>query len=140
MNDPKYVLDTYALFSYLLRNPGGAQVRDLFRRARRRECALYVSRINLGEVAYWVEREEGAMRMQQVLARLLQLPFSPRDATWPRILAAAHVKAHYPVSYADAFAVALAQEMDGPVVTGDPEFRRVEDEGLISVVWLPTKG
>ena len=52
----------------------------------------------------------------------------------------AHIKAHYPVSYADAFAVALAQEMDGPVVTGDPEFKRVEDEGLISVVWLPTKG
>jgi len=52
-------------------------------------------------------------------------------------LAAAHVKAHHPISYADAFAVALAQEMDASVVTGDPEFECVEE--LIPVVWLPTK-
>jgi len=135
---PKYVLDTYAIFSFLRRNPGAAQVRDLFYQARRGECELHVSRINLGEVAYWVEREEGEIRMQHVLAHLLQLPFSPEDVSWSRILAAAHVKAHHPIACADAFAVALAQEMDGAVVTGDPEFERVEE--LISVVWLPTKG
>jgi ribonuclease VapC len=131
------VLDTYAIFSFLRRNPGGAWVRDLFRQARRGECELHTSRINLGEVAYWVEREEGEARMRHVLTRLLQLPFLPQDATWPRILAAAHVKAHHPVSYADAFAIALAQEMDASVVTGDPEFEHVEE--LIPVAWLPTK-
>lgn len=75
--------------------------------------------------------------MRRVLARLLKLPFSPEDATWPRILAAAHVKARHPISYADAFAVALAQELEAVVVTGDPEFGCVEE--LIDVEWLPTK-
>jgi predicted nucleic acid-binding protein len=34
-----------------------------------------------------------------------------------RTLAAAHVKAHHSVSYADAFAIALAQEMQPQIVT-----------------------
>ncbi len=75
--------------------------------------------------------------MRHVLGRLLKLPFSPEDATWPRVLAAAHVKAHHPISYADAFAVALAQELEAAVVTGDPEFKCVEE--LIDVEWLPKK-
>jgi len=138
MSVPKYVLDAYAVFSFLLRNPGGEQIRGLLRQARYGGCTLYISRINLGEVAYWIEREEGEARMRVVLARLLRLPVIPQDATWPRILAAAHVKACYPISYADAFAVALAQEMEAMVVTGDPEFERVEH--LVKVLWLPRKG
>jgi len=51
-----------------------------------------------------------------------------------RVLAAAHIKAHYPLSYADAFAVALAQELDATVVTGDPEFKTAES--LVPVLWL----
>ncbi len=49
-------------------------------------------------------------------------------------IAAARIKAKYPVSYADAFAVALAKLKRVPVLTGDPEFRRVEE--LVSVMWL----
>jgi predicted nucleic acid-binding protein len=39
------------------------------------------------------------------------------------------------VSFADAFAIALAQESAATVVTGDPEFKEVEK--LIPVLWLP---
>lgn len=112
-------------------------MRELLHRARQARCEVHVSRINLGEVAYWIEREEGEGNVRRVLTHLLRLPIVSEDATWPRILAAAHVKAHHPISYANAFAVALAQEMDAPVVTGDPEFECVE--GLIPVVWLPAK-
>ena len=52
-----------------------------------------------------------------------------------RTFAAAHIKAHYKVPFADAFAIALAQESAAPVVTGDPEFKEVEK--LIPVLWLP---
>ena len=138
MSVPKYVFDAYAVFSFLLRNPGGERVRELLYQARYGQCDLYISYINLGEVAYWIEREEGEERMRLVLTRLLQLPLIPQEATWPRILAAAHVKAHHPISYADAFAVALAREMEAAVVTGDPEFERVER--LVEVLWLPRKG
>jgi len=47
---------------------------------------------------------------------------------------ASRIKAKHPLSYADAFAVALAQRHGVSVVTGDPEFSCVEN--LISVKWL----
>jgi predicted nucleic acid-binding protein len=48
----------------------------------------------------------------------------------------ADVEAQLPISYADAFAVVTAQERNGVVVTGDPEFRSVETAGLVPVEWL----
>jgi len=49
-------------------------------------------------------------------------------------LEASRIKAKYPLSYADAFAVTLAQHHGIPVITGDPEFSCVEN--LVSVKWL----
>jgi predicted nucleic acid-binding protein len=49
-------------------------------------------------------------------------------------MAAARLKARHTISYADAFAVALAQELGAPVVTGDREFEHVES--LVEVLWL----
>ena len=53
------------------------------------------------------------------------------------VFEAAHVKARYPVSYADAFSVALARRNRGRVLTGDPEFKAVECE--VRVHWLPDR-
>jgi ribonuclease VapC len=53
------------------------------------------------------------------------------------VFEAAHVKACYPVSYADAFSVALARRNQGRVMTGDPEFKAVESE--VRVHWLPDR-
>jgi len=55
------------------------------------------------------------------------------EITEDRILAAAHVKANHAISYADAFAVALAQELDATVITGDPEIQTLG--GLVRVLW-----
>ena len=41
-------------------------------------------------------------------------------------------------SYADAFAVALAQMKQAAVVTGDPDFRKFE--GLVPIEWLSQSG
>ena len=50
------------------------------------------------------------------------------------MLGAAHVKAHYPVAYADAFAFTAAQVQDGVLVTGDPDFEVVKD--IIQIEWI----
>ena len=47
---------------------------------------------------------------------------------------ALRVKYWHRISYADAFAAALAQQLAAPVVTGDPEFRDIEGE--VAVEWL----
>jgi ribonuclease VapC len=44
-----------------------------------------------------------------------------------RVEEASLIKAKYPVSYADAFCIELAKDMNLPIVTGDPEFASVKD-------------
>jgi len=44
------------------------------------------------------------------------------------------LEAWHRISYADAFAAALAQQLAAPVVTGDPELRDIEGE--VAVEWL----
>jgi len=56
------------------------------------------------------------------------------DATEERILAAARLKTEYPISYADAFAASLAQELGASLVTGDPEFKTIKEK--LSLFWL----
>jgi len=47
---------------------------------------------------------------------------------------AARLKAYHKISYADCFAAALAKLHKGEVITGDKEFKAVENE--IKIVWL----
>jgi ribonuclease VapC len=79
-----------------------------------------MSWINLGEVAYVVERLAGADRARHVvqdLQRQLTLD-SPSGA---RVLEAAHLKAGHPMAFADAFAIATAIAHKATLLTGDPE-------------------
>jgi len=110
-------------------------MRELIQAAAREEIQLYLCLINYGEVLYMVERRWGEIELRKVIARLDDLPIQVMPIDRSLTLAAAHVKAHHPLSYADAFAVALAQKLDAMVVTGDPEFKHVEE--LVHIEWLP---
>jgi predicted nucleic acid-binding protein len=131
---PSYVLDSYALLAYLQAEPGGERIRDLLREARTGKSHLFLSLINLGEISYIVARRSGDLVADVSVRDILRLPVQVADASMNRVMAAARVKAHYPVSYADAFAVALAQELKATVVTGDPEFKKAE--ALAPILWI----
>lgn len=131
-----YVLDAFALLAYLQGEPGGEIVRSLVERADA-DTPLHLSLINLGETTYIIEREQGNTQAQRVLVDIRRMPLVLHDVGESRVLAAAHIKAHYPLSYADCFAAALAQELRAILVTGDPEFHALQ--GVIPVLWL-TKG
>ncbi len=79
-----------------------------------------MSWISLGEVSYFVERRAGADRARRVV-RELRLRLTLDLPTEARVLAAAHLKAEYPMAYADAFAVATAIAHSANLLTGDPE-------------------
>jgi predicted nucleic acid-binding protein len=70
----------------------------------------------------------------EVWQEIARLPIQLVEVTLDRVSAAAYVKMHHAISYVDAFAIALAQELDATVVTGDPEFRQVES--LVQIGWL----
>jgi ribonuclease VapC len=138
VKNPRYVLDSYALLVYLQNEAAAVRIESLLDRASAGDIDLYVSVVNLGELAYIVERRLGASTRERVLETLAAFPIQFAEANLDRVLSAAHVKARYPISYADAFAVALAVELDATVVTGDPEFQRVAS--LVSVDWLQYPG
>ena len=82
-----------------------------------------MSWINVGEVAYVLERRAGAHRAREVvreLRRVLSLDLPTEE----RVLEAARVKARHRMAYADAFAVATANAHGAELLTGDPEILR----------------
>jgi ribonuclease VapC len=50
------------------------------------------------------------------------------------IFHAAEYKAQYVLSYADCFALASAVEYKATLLTGDPEFKKVEH--LVDIIWI----
>lgn len=134
MKKPRYVLDSYALLAYLRAEPGGGEVKSLLEEAQTGQVEAYLSLINLGEVVCIVERRMGTAVAAEVIEKVHSLPVLITDADEKRVLDAAHIKANHAISYADAFAVALARELDALVITADPEFRKVES--LVQVFWL----
>lgn len=134
MKKPKYILDSYALLAYFQGEPEGAKVRTILKEASDGHAAIFMSVISLGEIYYIIARKRGKEKAVEITEDISSLPVDLVDATTKRVLAAAHVKSKYPVSYADAFVVAAAQEFSATIVTGDPEFR--ETDSIAAVYWL----
>ena len=132
-----YVLDAFALLAYLRGEPGAERVRDLLLRARSGEARLYLCLVNYGEVLYISERQGGRPAAEEAIRIIDHLPLETVLADRDLTFAAAHLKARYPISYADAFAAALAQKLSATLVTGDPEFRKVE--AVVEIEWLTNR-
>lgn len=134
MKKPTFVLDSYALLAHFQGEPRALRVKEILRRAQDKDAVIFLSIINLGEIIYTIGRRLGWDSALETLDSTLTLPVQIGEVTMERVLSAARIKAGMSVSYADSFAVALAQEMAATVITGDPEFRKAES--LVSVLWL----
>jgi ribonuclease VapC len=129
-----YVLDTFALVAHFEAEAGGEIVRDLLKQAEDGEIFPAMSLINMGELAYMIQRQQGMEKAQAALDDLHSFPITFYEATEKRIPAAARLKAEYRISYADAFAASLAQELGASLVAGDPEFKVIKKD--LPLVWL----
>jgi ribonuclease VapC len=129
-----YILDSFALLAYLGGETGEERVKEVLHEATHGSDRTVMSLINLGEVAYITERERGLAKAQEVLAIIEQLPIEILPVDRQTVLAAAHIKAWYPVAYADAFSIVAAQSQNGWILTGDPEFETVED--IVRIEWI----
>jgi len=129
-----YVLDSYALLALLQKEKGQAQVAALIAQTQENDATLYLSLINWGEILYIVQREQGARVVESLMRDIDRLPIALVDVDRERVASAARIKGAFAVSYADAFAIALAQELNATLVSGDPEFKLIEK--LVSVLWL----
>ena len=135
---PVYVLDSFAVLAYLQGEKGMPRVKAILAEGAQGLCRACLSLISLGEVLYITERKLSTRKALQALAAVEQLPIEVLPASRDVVMAAAHIKALFPISYADAFVVAAAEEEGGVIVTADPEFRAVE--GSSRIEWLPRGG
>lgn len=137
-SDTSYlVLDAYAIMAYLYEESGGQQVRQALRQGRKESITVFFSLINYGECLYSVEKKHGLDAVPDAVKIVDLLPIQIVAPDVSQVMEAAHLKAKYPISYADAFAAALAMRYDAPVMTGDPEFLSLEK--LIAIRWLGGK-
>ena len=117
-----FVLDAWAILALLqAEEPAATQVRQRLEQAFEGEAQLFISIINLGEVAYRVGKVKGEDAAWETLGQLRRLPLTFLPATEEAVLEAATFKIHHAVSYADAFAVTAAQKRNAVLITGDPE-------------------
>lgn len=128
------VLDACALMTYLGKEPGYEKIKDLFVKASESGRHLLMSTVNWGEVFYILIRDHGieeAERIQKII-ETFPIEFVPADLVVTK--QAALYKAIKKLPYADCFAAALAKVHKGEIVTGDKEFKAVENE--VRVVWV----
>ncbi len=129
-----YLFDSHALLAFFQREEGAAVVGEILTRSRQQNLARLICMINLGEIVYLTKRRFGDQKKIEVLAHIHQLGFELLPVPNSLILQAAELKAQYPMSYADCFALACALERSAVIVTGDHEFRAVEH--LVQVAWI----
>jgi ribonuclease VapC len=128
------LLDSFAVLAWVQDESGADRVEGILIQAQRRKVPLLLSVINLGEVYYRLARQHGHPFAQEIVRQLQTLPLQLYPCDEGLALDGAKIKADFPMAYADAIAVAIAQREEAVIVTGDPEFSKVEH--LVTIDWL----
>ncbi len=129
-----YLFDSHALLAFFQNETGANIVYNILQKSRKEHIDRLVCVINLGEIIYITKRMFGDQKKIEILGRIHQLGFKVLPVPEVLVYQAAEIKAEYPISYADCFVIACAQEHNATIVTGDPEFKNVEH--LVSIEWI----
>ena len=133
----RYVLDSFALIGFLENEKFASRVERLLKQARKGKTVVYLHALHLGEVYYITLREQSQNMADLAYARIKSFPVRYIDTIDDELLRnAGWLKANYPISYADAFAAAMAIIHKSSLLTGDPEFKKLEKKESISIEWL----
>jgi predicted nucleic acid-binding protein len=129
-----YLFDSHALLAFFQNEEGAEIVAEILQRSMQKGLDRLICVINLGEIIYVTKRHFGDSKKLEVLARVHQLGLKVLPVPENLVFKAAEIKAQYPISYADCFALACAMEHSARVVTGDPDFKKIAH--LVSIDWI----
>jgi ribonuclease VapC len=128
------ILDSWAVLAYFQNEPAAEPVQKILLVSQDNGTRLVMTVINAGEVWYNYARRASTEVANERIQQLRMTGIEFIEADWDLTKEAARFKSRYPIAYADCFAAALAKREGGRLVTGDPEFRRLDKE--ISVTWI----
>lgn len=131
----KRLLDSFAMIAYLSKEKGFKEVREVMSEAQITGHPVLMNEINVGEVYYILFRKRGRKEVDYFLWTILpSLPILTVSNAFEDVVSAAEIKAEHPLSFADCFAVDTARKNNAVIMTGDPEFKNVEQ--LVAIQWL----
>lgn len=128
------VLDSWAIIAYLGDENAGKMVAEILADAHENRIPIKMSIINVGEVWYSFARQSSETEADQAVTVLSELGIEFVDVNWNLTRVAAAYKSKNRMSYADCFAAALAKHEKAELVTGDKEFKEIEDN--VHITWL----
>lgn len=130
----RIVLDSWAVLAMLQGEAKGQKVVDAIANCLAADGEILMTVVNLGEVWYTLARRLSESEADRSVADLRGLGIEIVDATWELTRQAAWLKAKRRLSYADAFAAALARLTKCELLTGDSEFASIEAD--VKIRWL----
>ena len=131
---PGFLIDSHALLAFFQNKKGAGTVLKFLKETKNNGLQPLVCVINLGEILYLTKKRFGDAKKIEILGRIHQLSFNIIPVTNDLVFEAAEIKAVYPISYADSFAVACAVNQSAEIVTGDPDFEKVKH--LAKIRWI----
>lgn len=130
----RFVLDSFALLVFFEQQKDWQKVEHYLVQAGNDKVDLSMSVINYGEIFYVTAQKEGLDQARSIIGVIDTLPVKIITPDKSQTLQAATFKIHGGISYADCFAAALAQSLNARLITGDPEFRKLEQK--IELEWI----
>jgi ribonuclease VapC len=130
----RILFDAHAILKWTQKERGYQKVKSLLIACKEQSALGYMNEINVGEVYYKTIRAVGLEEAKKFLENFFRLPLSIINPDSELIWKASEIKAEYSISYADCFAAATAVRYEASILTGDPEFKKIES--FVAVEWL----
>ena len=130
----KIIFDSHAILKFSQDEEGADKIEKLLVLSQQGKIASFINQINLGESYYQTIRNFGLESAKRYLESFYQLPIKVVIPSSEIIFSASEIKAKYAISYADCFVVATALMHEASIITGDPEFKKVEN--TVKIEWV----
>jgi ribonuclease VapC len=130
----KIALDTHAVAAFFYNEPGADVVEQILLKTRKNKTTLIMSAVNYGELFYAVLKKSGNTAALKARDMIDAIPVKIIDVNRDIALLAGSYKAANKMSFADCFCAATARIYGASIVTGDREFKEVEEE--IRIIWI----
>lgn len=131
---PSRIDDSFAILKLFQKERHYEKVAKLLGEDLKSKQSPLLQIINFGEVIYRTKKDFGEEAKIRAIRNVIRLGFRIIPASDNLVYAAAELKGSYSISYADAFLLATALREKATIVTGDPEFKKVES--LCRIEWL----
>ncbi len=129
----KIVFDSFAILSFFKGEKSSKIVQDKIEQVQNGKLSGFLTTVNLAEIYYIIWREKGEEDAETAAESIKDWGIKLVSIDENLAKEAGSIKANHPLSLADAFAAAVTKNENATLLTGDSEFKLLDD---LSIQWL----